>query len=166
MFKGKRLATILFLALAAFATSPAYAAEQGGYLGLSLGESDDDILNETDSGLKLYGGVNLSQNLGIEFAYVDLGEFANGIFEQDGLSFQVVGYLPLTQTFDFFGKIGFFAWEVRAFGLSDSGTDLTYGFGGQVNINEQLAIRGEWETFKDISGGDVDLLSIGLNIRF
>lgn len=152
--------------LTALATGPAVAAEQGPYLGFALSESDDDILNETDSGFKLFGGYTLSPNLGVELAFVDLGEFSSGNLEQDGLSVHLLGYLPVSQSFDLFGKVGFFNWEVRASGLTDTGTDISYGFGGEVRVSNQLAIRAEWETYDDVSGGDVDLFSLGLSLRF
>lgn len=166
MLKDIRLLIVLGLTLAGLAGAPANAAQPGGYLGLSFGESDDDILNETDSAMKFFGGYNFSPNLGGEIAFVDLGEFSSGNLEQDGLSFHLVGYLPVSQTFDLFGKFGFFNWEVRAFGLSDTGTDLSYGFGGEIHLSNQLGLRAEWETYDDVSGGDVDLFSLGLNYRF
>lgn len=160
------LSASLGLALLAAATLPAQAVEPGGYIGMGFGESDDEILNETDSGWKIFGGHNFDRNLGFELAFVDFGEFSGGALEQDGLAFQLVGYLPVTPSFDLFGKVGIFDWEVRAFGLVDTGVDPTYGVGGEVRIGPRAALRAEWEAFSDVSGGDVDLLSIGLSLRF
>lgn len=166
MFKDSKRFAVLGLLILTLSAAPVHAVEQGGYIGIAFGDADDDILSETDSGIKIYGGFNLSENLGLEMAYVDLGEYANNTLEQDGVAFSIVGYLPVTDSFDFFGKFGMFAWEVRRYPWIDTGNDLTYGFGGEVRLSEQAAIRAEWEIFKDVSGGDVELISLGVSIRF
>ncbi len=154
------------LVLLALLVTPAYAVQPGGYVGFGFGQSDDDVLSETDNGWKVFGGANLSPNLGLELAFVDLGEFVGGVLTQSGVSYHLVGYVPVSDSFDLFGKIGLFAWKVDAFGLSNTGTDLTYGFGGEYRMTQQLALRVEWETYQDVDGGDVDLVSAGLSVRF
>jgi len=143
----------------------AFAAEMGGYFGFSLGTADDDILNESDSGLKVFGGSNFSEQYGFEIAFVDLGEYVGGIVSESGVAFDLVGYYPATQNVDVFGKAGLFSWTIDVGPFSDDGTDLTYGFGVNVGL-DKVSIRAEWENFTDISGGDVSLLSAGLIFKF
>lgn len=50
--------------------------------------------------------------------------------------------------------------------FSDDGTDLTYGFGVNIGVSNQMSVRAEWENFTDISGGDVSLISAGLTFNF
>lgn len=142
------------------------AVEPGGYIGFSLGQADDDVLNETDTGYKLLGGFNANENIGGEIAFVDLGSYINGLLDQYGVAFEVVGYLPVANNTDLFGKIGMFAWTVDFAGFTDDGTDLTYGFGGNFRVADRLSLRAEWERFNDVSGGDVDLLSAGITYHF
>ncbi len=159
-------ALALSLVLGGLWLQPAIAAEQGFYAGGSLGESDDEILNETDSGYKLFAGYEFNRNAAVEVAFVDLGEFVGGVLDQYGLAFQFVGKLPVSNQMNLFGKVGLFNWTVDVFGLTDDGTDPTYGAGVEFRFTEQLAGRVEWETFQDIAGGDVDLISVGLSVRF
>jgi len=158
--------TILVMLISVSITPSAFAVEVGPYFGFSLGTADDDILNEDDSGFKIFGGTNLSEQYGFEIAFVDLGEYVGGAISQSGLAFDLVGYFPVAQNVDIFGKVGLFLWTVDIGPFSDDGTDLTYGFGVNVGIANQMSVRAEWENFTDISGGDVSLVSAGLTFNF
>jgi len=157
----------LILGLALFGGQIAHAAPPVGYFGFSLGSADDDVLSESDTGYKFFGGYTVNNNLGFEIAYVDLGQYVDGLLEQYGVAFEVVGYLPVSRNLNLMGKIGMFAWtaDYAAF-ARDEGTDLTYGLGVQYGFNNRLFVRGEWEQFLDVSGGDVSLLSAGLLYTF
>ena len=158
----------LILGLALFGGQIAHAAPPIGYFGFSLGSADDDVLSESDTGYKFFGGYTVNNNLGFEIAYVDLGQYVDGLLEQYGVAFEVVGYLPVSSNLNLMGKIGMFAWTVDFAVLyaRDDGTDLTYGLGVQYDLNNRLYVRGEWEQFLDVSGGDVSLLSAGLIYTF
>ena len=156
----------LILCLALFGGQIAHAAPPVGYIGFSLGSADDDVLSESDTGYKFFGGYTVNNNLGFEIAYVDLGQYVDGLLEQYGVAFEVVGYLPLSSKLDLMGKVGMFAWTIDVLNASDDGTDLTYGLGVQYDLNNRLYVRGEWEQFTDVSGGDVSLLSAGLLYTF
>lgn len=142
------------------------AAEVGPYLGVASGSSEDQILNESQSAYKLFGGVNITRGLGLEFSYVDLGEFANGALTQDGLAYEIVGYLPITRRVDLYGRAGLFSWEVANNFTSVTGTDPTFGVGANIQLSPDIALRGEWQTFQNVDGGDVDLYSAALSVHF
>lgn len=165
-FVKKIASSFLFAVSLIFFTQGGLAAESGGYIGFSLGEADDEILNESDTGYKLLGGYRATENLGGEIAFVDLGSYVNNLLDQYGVSFQGVGYLPVGHNLDLFGKLGLFAWTVDVGGFTDDGMDLTYGFGASLRIDNRVSVRAEWERFTDISGGDVDLLSAGIAYHF
>ncbi len=154
------------------------ANAQDTYVGLSLGNFEDAVLNDSDTGWKVYGGYQLSENLAVEGGYVNLGKVEESSFgttvsaEQTGFNVVALGLLPLNQGFSLFGKIGLFFWDsdvkvsIPGFGSasgSDSGTDITYGFGLKYDIDRKIAVRGEWERFEDDIG---DLLSIGVAFKF
>ena len=158
---------IIFVTMISVSVPPsAVAAEMGSYFGFSLGTANDDILDENDSGLKIFGGANLSEKYGFEIAFVHLGEYAGGIISQSGMAFDLVGYYPVTQNVDLLGKAGLFLWAVEVGPFTDDGVDLTYGFGVNVGVSDHMSIRAEWEDFTDISGGDVSLVSVGLILNF
>jgi len=142
------------------------AVQPGGYFGMGAGATHDDILDEDDSGFKFYGGVNLNHHIGLELGYVDLGSYANGALTQDGISYELIGYLPLSPNVDLYGRAGFFSWEVATSFASHTGTDTTFGVGLQAQIQQHVSLRGEYQTFLDVDGGDVDLYSASINIHF
>ncbi len=80
-------------------SASAQDANFGWYGGAGFGSSDDDVLDETDDGLKLFAGYRFHPNLAVEAAFVDLGEFDVLIFpdalEQDGLAIELVSILPI-----------------------------------------------------------------------
>ncbi len=156
-----------FIALSlGLSISTVQAVQPGPYFGAGFGQSDDEILNETESAFKFFGGVNLSENIGLELAYVDLGTFANGQLNQDGITFEVVGYLPLNPDIDLFGRAGIYDWEVSNGFISRNGTEPTFGFGVNVQLDHSLSVRGEYQIFTEVDGGDVDMYSASLSFHF
>jgi OOP family OmpA-OmpF porin len=146
--------------------STAQAAQPGAYVGMGFGTAHDDILDEDDSAFKFYGGVNLSHHIGLELGYVDLGSYINGALTQDGISYELIGYIPLSSNVDLYGRAGFFSWEVANAFASNTGTDATFGFGIQAQLQHHISLRGEYQTFLDVDGGDVDLYSASINLHF
>jgi OOP family OmpA-OmpF porin len=171
------------------------ASAQGFYVGGSFGSSDADNGNAIpdlitagsvdgkDSGNKFYGGYQFSRNLGLELAFVDLGKagysgtfsgspVTGGTVKTSGLNFSAVGTWPIGANVDFFGKIGFFAWESKAsdvtggipFSGKADGTDLSFGVGGAYNITKNFSIRAEWEQFKAVD--NISMLSVGVAYKF
>ena len=166
----------LFLA-ATLALSSSAWAHTGGYVGFAAGQADDKLLNETDRGLKVFGGWQFAPNLAAEFAYVDLGSYGppGATLDQYGVSAQFVGLLPLGQSgASLFGKAGVFSWSVEQYGsgyyystvAENSGTDLAVGAGLQIDFHRRMGLRAEWERFYDVAGGDVDLISASFFYRF
>ncbi len=180
-----------------WAASSASAADQGWYVGGSLGIAQDNdscdgprgggfvgSCDDTDIGFKFFGGYEFNQNFGAEAAYVRLGNVtASGIISgtpvnasgrADGFSFAGVGKLPLANQFSVFGKLGIYAWDVRASATApgvtafdkDSGTDIMVGFGGKYDVNKNLGMRLEWEHFRNVIGSDQNLISVGAVWKF
>ena len=163
----KSSALLLSLSMAALMpANSAQAAQPGAYFGVGAGSAHDEILNEDESAFKFYGGVNLTPHIGLELAYVDLGRYVNGALAQDGISYELIGYIPITPNIDLFGRAGFFDWEVANAFTSNTGTDTTFGVGLQAQIEHHLSLRGEYQTFLDVDGGDVDLYSASINLHF
>jgi OOP family OmpA-OmpF porin len=153
--------------LTAFAGSAA-AATPGGYLGFSMGTSEVDTLNVDDTSFKLTAGYTANQNLGIEIQVISFGEFFNGIGNVDvtGVSFDGVGYLPVSSQVSLFAKFGMISYTAEFYGLEDTGSELMYGLGGQFDVSSNLAIRAEYENYNDISGSDISMLSAGIIYTF
>ena len=185
----------------------------GGSLGFSnidapIGPSDVDAafaangvtttteVDDNGLGWRLFGGYNLNKYLGFEIAYVDLNELetettssspfvstTNVAAEVDGFTFAGIGKYPVTETFNIFGKVGAFVWDVEGAAsvtiggttlaipaslsslLDNDGTDIMFGFGADFELMENVGIRAEWERY-EVDNTDIDLVSIGVEYRF
>jgi hypothetical protein len=161
---------------------PVLAADNGIYLGASVGQSsvqyDDLNLNfdASSTGFKAIAGWRFLDWLSVEGNYVDLGSGDDNVAGEkvksdvNGVSLSAVGFVPIGPV-DLFARVGAINWnaDLEAPGLgikgSDDGTDLTYGIGAQFRV-WSLSIRGEYEIF-DISNADtVDMFSIGVTWTF
>jgi len=172
MVTNKYILSALLLAGTMSLSLPAMAAQPGFYFGAGLGSGHDVVLDQDAAAGKLFFGFNVNPYLGLEMAYVNLGssylDYYGDEFTQDGASFELVGYLPVTPYFNLFGKVGLFNWTVSSnyYYASSSGTDNTYGFGLTGQVAPQIWLRGEYQRFLDIAGGDVDLVSASIEFHF
>jgi hypothetical protein len=159
-------------------TLPAQAADNGIYLGASVGQSnvqyDDSFASAT--GFKAIAGWRFLDWLSVEANYVDLGSGDDTVLGEkietdvNGVSLSAVGFVPIGPV-DLFARVGALSWnaDLTASNLglkgSDDGTDLTYGIGAQFRV-WSLSIRGEYEVF-DVSDADtVDMFSVGVTWTF
>lgn len=173
----KRKFMLLFtvMLLTGFAGNQAFAE---GYIGAAAGQAD--IESTDDTSIKIFGGYRYN-NFGIEAAYHDLGEqsetdpfLGTAAIEVTGIEISGVGFLALNPSFDIFGKIGLFLWDVDLSltgfpGVSDDGNDLMFGFGGQFKPTKNFSIRAEYQlTELSINSVDfdTDILSIGVALHF
>jgi OOP family OmpA-OmpF porin len=176
-----RKAILFAAALLTLPVLPAAAADNGFYLGASIGQANlkiDDISNGVatedfdadDMGFKLIAGMRPLDWLGLEAAYVNFGEPEDTVLGQklqadgDGITAFAVGFLP-TGPIDVYAKLGLISWDSKIGGtFDDDGTDLAYGVGAQFRVLG-LSIRAEYEKF-EISDVDLDMISVGLTYTF
>jgi opacity protein-like surface antigen len=177
-----RKAILFAAALLALPVLPAVAADNGFYLGASVGQANlkiDDLTDNTfadddfdadDLAFKLIAGIRPLDWFGVEAAYVNFGEPEDTVLGQklkadgDGISAFAVGFLA-TGPVDLFAKVGLISWDSKISGsFDDDGTDLAYGAGAQFRVLG-LSIRAEYEKF-DISDVDLDMISVGVTYTF
>lgn len=163
------IAATFLLSSAAFAQDP--------YIGFGVGSATytEGDFDESDTGFSLYGGSRLTKNFGLELSFTDFGNLEgdyNGInasAEVSGVGAAAVGYLPLNDKFDLFGKAGMMAWdadlEYGALNGNDDGTDLLYGVGAIYHANEQFSVRADWQAV-DLDDGDLDMFSLNAEFHF
>lgn len=168
----------LFLAACAgLLVGQTHAADNGVYLGASLGQSDvtvaaQDSLPEfdgNDTAFKIIAGIRPLNWLGVEVNYVDLGkpDDAGNVIDPSGVSGFVVGFAALGPV-DLFAKGGVINWDSDLHSAGDlarksDGTDLAWGVGAQFRV-WSLSIRAEYERFEIEEGAN--LLSIGATWTF
>jgi hypothetical protein len=170
--------TFAMLALLGFG-SAAMAADNGVYLGASIGQADAEVregpvrFDGDDTGFKIIGGLRPLDWLGIEANYVNFGKIENRGYKLDADAFAAyaVGFLDVGPI-DLFAKGGVVNYDasvsrrgVRGRLLSDDGTDLAYGVGVQFRLLS-LSLRAEYEVFKADRLDDMNLLSVGFTYTF
>ena len=167
-------------------TGPALAADNGIYLGASVGQAGvqfEDTIEGVDfdydadsTGFKGILGWRFLDWLAVEGNYVDLGSgddrVAGEKIETDvsGVSLSLVGFLPIGPV-DLFARVGAVNWEAdlesptTGLSASDDGTDLTYGVGAQFRV-WSLSLRAEYEQFDVADADTVDMISVGVTWTF
>lgn len=159
--------------LSAAISGTAFAANQGAYIAVDLGQvnySDDKGTPPPNPGsIRFAGGYHFTQYLGVEAGYSTIGDattntnlgFGASTSEtMKASSFQVsaVGTYPINDKFNVFAKIGaantkldYTYSAIGATPTSGSGsatkTNLLIGVGAQYNINQHFGIRASYEDF-------------------
>ncbi len=131
---------------------PAYADDTGFYSGTTLGRTSVGdptafpLTKSNDFVLGGFIGYKLNDNFGIEGEYTGLGRFKNATQsgKSDALGLSVVGYLPINDKFELYGKAGVAHSIGKSAngGLSNANRNApTYGIGVQYTMGESTALR-------------------------
>lgn len=105
--------------------------------------------------------------------------FSHTTLQSSGPTLAVLGMLPLGEKFDVFGRAGIIFSDTRVsytrendFLEEDKGEDkdLLFGAGGSWNINEDYALRLEYQRFLDVGDektgeADIDLIAVSVLFR-
>ncbi len=155
----KKIAAVALLS--AVVAAPAFAADQGVYAGITLGSGKPGI---APAGVALsknsefiYGGLvgyKYNKNLAAEAQFTGIGKVtdaANQTAKGDAFSVSAVGFLPLNDSFELYGKLGVASVKTKASaGFADTGatrTGVTYGLGAQYNVNQNIGVRLGWDRY-------------------
>lgn len=192
----------LMIASILAATSLSTVAE-GGYVGAAYGQVSVDIdappiagltLSQDEKGkaFKVFGGYDFHNNLAVEIGYLsasDMGaSYSSGAFnagadlEASGFFADLVGKLPVSESFTLFAKLGIARMKLEAepTGLaagvvaseSDNSTSPRFGIGAEYNLNKQFGLRAEFERTSDVGDkdnigeSDVDYLGVAATFKF
>jgi OOP family OmpA-OmpF porin len=163
--------------------------EPGFYVGAGVGSGTLDFdqndftvagVDDSDTAFKVYAGYTFNQFISLEAAYIDAGEPTEQInsvtlqFDLSAVNVSVIGHLPLTESFELFGKAGLASYDYDAVlsfngltvgGGDDSDQDVSYGFGGAYSFPGPFEIRGEYE-FIEIDSGSYDVVSLSGVYKF
>jgi len=147
----------------------------GGSLGLSTADdfcNKSESCNESDLSWKVFAGYDINSSLSIEAGYNSLGTISSStnVSEVSGLELAAVGKMPLNNQVGVFGKAGLFKWTADNNDGERSAIDIMYGIGADYKINDNVSIRGEWESFNDIETksnqtSDIQMISAGVTYR-
>lgn len=138
---------------------------------------DDNSLDNSTVGLKLFGGYRINKWFGLEAAYHNLADFSESTPEPgldvdlSGYSGSVLLYAPMGgEDIEAFVKAGYYNFDQEleinnVLEGRNSPDGLLLGAGVIVSINKQFAFRLEGEHF-DIDDGRLWALNIGAEYRF
>ena len=155
--------------LSAFVAAPAVAADV--YAGINVGSAQIDSPGfDSSNSFALIGGYSVNENFAAEIAYSNFGSESGGgiTSKSSAMSISGVGSLPINEQFSLFGKLGFATTTLEILWFSESNSDLTFGFGGQFNIDKQIGIRVGYDVYKVGSAPSVDqeVVSVGGVFKF
>ena len=164
--------TIALLLLSAVAG--AAQADNGFYVGGGGGQSfvDEGAYDDEDTAFSLFGGYELNRYFAVEGGYADFGEIepnAGTALEADTFHLTAVGTFPVNDVFSLYAKAGAHRWDadtsLSILGGDDTGTDPTYGIGGQYRFNDRFALRAEVSRF-ELEDTDVDVAQLQARFDF
>ncbi len=144
--------------------------ERGGYFGGGGGTSvfDDDgasggFLDDTDTGLMLFGGYKFLKYLSVEGRYANFGSF-DGL-DVSALSVHAVGIVPFgTSGWEFFGQLGLGSLKLEFDGIGDDDYSAVAGGIGvrfSPTPNFAVGIQTDVYVFEDDDLGPTYDLSVG-----
>jgi OmpA-OmpF porin, OOP family len=180
MKNGKTIAVILGLALSAAMPLAAHAqaATPGIYAGVSMGQSESLDYNcdplpqckKKGTAWKLYSGWQFHRNFAAEVGFTDLGHVSSnfpGFFDETIKvrmgELSLVASWPATDRFAMFGRAGaYYAKTADDFTqggapshLSQTNSGYTYGLGIQYFAWGSLGLRGEYNKYLKVGGGNI-----------
>lgn len=203
--------TVSVLALAAATAHAQSTFVRGPYVGGMVGQSrltfDNDAVpisgggsstltrnNETDVGVRAFGGYRFYRNLAVEGGITSFGSFtvtrntAGGSGKTTanvvGVHVNAVGIVPVDNNFDLFGKAGVLVASTQYTGSSTGSvvllgettvyrgsTSLMVGIGAEYRITRHIGVRVEFEQAfgvgdSNVARGDLSFASVGALYRF
>jgi OOP family OmpA-OmpF porin len=118
------------------------------------------------SGWRVFGSYMFNKNFGVE-AGLSKFEAPSGAPIPSNMHvdtevydvFAVVAY-PIGEDLGLIGKVGYAAWNTETEvndenGMHYKSRDLGLSFGGQYDISERFAVRGEFEWFESFASGEL-----------
>lgn len=183
----KRVLTATLLGLTALSATAADSADekQGWNAGVSavFGQYswDDDVVDDSSTGVKFFGGYRFNKWFGLEGTYWNFGDFEEDLDPGfpggdtdvgiDGLAGTGVFYAPwFGDNWDVFAKLGYFDFDQElvtgdAVAANNSPDGFTAGAGFRSYITRNFALRADADWF-DISGPDADLWALSVGVEY
>ena len=184
--------TVLPFALVAgtaLANGPYIGASAGSVaLETTAIDGGDFTIDSDDTGWSAHLGMPFGDYFAVEVGYTDLGAYSElfplppltANLDAELAGFDAFGVVSIPAgPMRIFGKAGVIFWEAETealledtFGVpqrfrrDEDGTDLALGLGAEVDIGENLALRGEFEWFDVEDTDQVSFFSIGVSFRF
>lgn len=141
-----------FLLSAALA-APAFAADEGFYIGANVGQSSTDKYpfdTKTGTAFSVLGGYQFMKYVAAEVQYNNLGspKALDGTkIKIDGYSVAAVGIYPFNDQWSIFAKLGYASTKLGS-PVDHSKSDPTWGIGAKFNIDRAWGVRVNYDQYK------------------
>jgi OOP family OmpA-OmpF porin len=198
MIKSSWVAAMGFAAALVALPAAAQVGMGGFYVGAGLGQSKAkdwcggggfDSCDDKKTAWKVFGGYQITPNFAVEAGYTKLGKFTAS-FGPETEEAKVTAWeasllagVPIMNQLSIFGRLGVYRATVEdvdnIFGtFKHDNNDFTFGFGLGYDFTRNLGVRGEWQRYSKVGGGetalgagvgqksDVDVLGISALWRF
>jgi OOP family OmpA-OmpF porin len=156
------------------------AQAEGLYVGGSLGKPDyTSAVNGfggggggQGTGLKFYGGYQLTPNFAVEGGLFDLGKTsdANGSAHARGVYLDGVGSYAFAPQWSVLGSLGVAEGHITSTAGDDRSPALKLGLGLQYDLTKQVALRAQYDQYRFVSAYDgrpnVGAYSVGVKVGF
>jgi hypothetical protein len=172
----------LVAALALLGTVPVLAQEGTSpfYIGATFGQAqwrpgcpEPASCDDTDWALRVLAGYTLNRIFAAEIGYHNLGKASGAAtIKANAWEAVIVAAWPVSGAFSAYGKLGGYRGNAEgsgaALGAKETNYGGTWGFGAQFEVNPRLVLRGEWQSYLGLAGGnlgqtsDVKVLSAGV----
>ena len=146
-------------AMTASAGALAQAKVPAFYVGIDVGQTDIETVDDTDIGFRVLAGYQFHRNVAAELSYGML--YDKGGVEVTGFELSALGMFPVAPQFSLLVRLGIASLEADP-GSSDTG--IVFGFGAQYDVMSNLGVRLQWQ--RTSTDPEVDFLSLGAIWRF
>lgn len=157
------------------------------YIGAGVASTSNRDTDSRNADAKIFGGVDFSNNLGVEAGYVNFSsrdrqysEALTGV--PGGVKTTTKGYgayvaakytVPITDRFSAYGKLGLAHSQRKwhndiGYSATENDNDVYAGVGAQYKLNDTLSLVGEYENYgkrKDF-GARAGVWSAGVKVGF
>ena len=188
MTTPKRIAATLF-ALGILTGSAAFGADNGFYIGGSLGQARPNFdtvgaaanvgtgISSSDGIYKVFGGYQFHQYFSVEGTYINLGSYTTtttATVEPAGWGVALVGAWPIGNSFSVLGRLGEYRMRLRLKPIdrADNSWSPSFGAGLKYDFNPKFSARGEFERIQKMGSNtntvstDANVYSFGLAYKF
>src|SRR3989442_7286637 len=184
----RRMKSLLLAAAGSLGlASAAFAQESPNhvYAGATFGQAhwrsgclaSSPSCDDTDRALRVFGGYQINRILAAEVGFHNLGKATGSTANIKGNAWEAlaVAAWPITGGLSAYGKLGGFRGNGKSSGalLPNKETNYgpTFGFGAQLDVSRNLALRGEWQSYPKLGGSTlpkttVNEMSAGALWRF
>ena len=179
------LAALVFSAGAFAQAAPPDSVASNLFVGLGYGQAKwrpgcpgtEPNCDDTNPAFHVFAGYQFTRVLAAEIAFTNYGKAGGPTVEVKGRGWEAsaIARWPVFGSVSVLGRLGAYRGVLKGGGpfanKTESNYGFTYGFGAQLDLTQNLGLRGEWQTFPGLGGStitdnDLKVVSVSALWRF